>query len=33
MPAHIVLEFVDITGTDPHWLLTGEGDRLSARAV
>jgi hypothetical protein len=28
MPAHIMLKFLDITGTNPHWLLTGEGDRL-----
>ena len=33
MPTHIVLEFLDITGTDPHSLLTGEGNRFSAQAV
>jgi hypothetical protein len=25
MPADIMLEFLDIIGTDPHWLLTGGG--------
>ena len=31
MPAHVMLKFLDITGTNPHWLLTGEGDRLVAQ--
>ncbi len=31
MPAHVILEFLDVTGADPHWLLTGEGDRLPER--
>jgi hypothetical protein len=26
MPAHVVLGFIEITGSDPHWLLTGEGE-------
>jgi hypothetical protein len=30
MPAHLMLEFLVLTGVDPNWLLTGEGDRLSA---
>ena len=33
MPASVILEFLDLTGADPHWLLTGEGDRLTARAI
>ncbi len=32
MPADIMLEFLNITGTDPHWLLTGEGERSSAHS-
>jgi hypothetical protein len=31
MPANVMLEFLEITGAYPHWLLTGEGERLSAR--
>jgi hypothetical protein len=27
MPAHILLRFLELTGVDPHWLLTGEGER------
>jgi hypothetical protein len=27
MPAHVLLRFIAVTGVDPHWLLTGEGDR------
>ncbi len=26
MPGGMMLRFLDITGTSPHWLLTGEGD-------
>jgi DNA-binding transcriptional regulator YiaG len=33
MPADILLEFLEVTGADPHWLLTGEGDSLSTRSV
>jgi hypothetical protein len=33
MPAHIMLEFLDITGTNPRWLLTGEGERLVAQTA
>jgi len=31
MPATIVLEFIELTGTCPRWLLTGEGDRHPER--
>ncbi len=31
MPADVVLRFLDLTGADPHWLVTGEGERLSIR--
>jgi hypothetical protein len=29
MPANVVLEFLELTGADAHWLLTGEGERLT----
>jgi len=32
MPADVFLEFLEITRADPHWLLTGEGDPISARS-
>ena len=32
MPAEIMLKFLDLTETDPHWMLTGEGERCSARS-
>lgn len=25
IPARTILQFIEITGADPHWLLTGEG--------
>ncbi len=33
VPAEVLLEFLEITGTDPHWLLTGNGERLSAGSL
>ena len=27
IPAWIILQFIEITGVEPHWLLTGEGER------
>jgi hypothetical protein len=33
MPADIMLKFLDITGTNPHWLLTGEGERIVAQTA
>jgi hypothetical protein len=27
IPACIILQFIELTGVEPHWLLTGEGDR------
>ncbi len=32
MPAVLMLKFIEVTGTNPHWLHTGEGDWCSARA-
>jgi transcriptional regulator with XRE-family HTH domain len=31
MPAVVMLKFLAVTGTDPHWMLTGDGDRLTIR--
>jgi hypothetical protein len=28
IPAHVILQFIEITRVDPHWLLTGEGERF-----
>jgi hypothetical protein len=28
MPATVILGFIEITGVDPRWLLTGEGDAM-----
>jgi hypothetical protein len=25
IPAWVILQFIEVTGADPHWLLTGEG--------
>jgi hypothetical protein len=27
IPAWILLKFIEITGVEPHWLLTGKGER------
>lgn len=27
IPAPVILRFIEITGADPYWLLTGEGDK------
>jgi hypothetical protein len=27
IPAWIILQFIEITGVEAHWLLTGEGER------
>jgi hypothetical protein len=27
MPAWTLLQFIDLTGAEPRWLLTGEGER------
>jgi hypothetical protein len=32
MPADVLLRFLEVTGTDPHWLLTGEGERTAVKA-
>ncbi len=27
IPAQVILLFIERTGADPHWLLTGEGEK------
>ena len=27
IPAHVILQFIEVTRVDPHWLLTGDGRR------
>jgi len=27
IPAQVILGFIELTAADPHWLLTGEGER------
>ena len=27
IPGWVVLQFLELTGVEPHWLLTGEGER------
>jgi hypothetical protein len=29
MPAQVLLRFIAETGADPHWLLTGQGERYT----
>ena len=31
IPAQVILAFIEVTGTDPHWLLTGQGERYTSR--
>ncbi len=28
IPAPFILRFIELTGVDPHWLLTGEGSQF-----
>jgi hypothetical protein len=30
MPGYIVLALIEHTGVNPHWLLTGKGERYTA---
>jgi hypothetical protein len=32
VPGWALLEFIEICGVDPHWLLTGEGERYRVRS-
>jgi hypothetical protein len=29
MPATVILRFIDVTGANPSWLLTGQGNRYA----
>ncbi len=31
VPAQSILSFIKLTGVDPHWLLTGDGDQFRDR--
>jgi hypothetical protein len=31
IPAPVILGFIELTGADPHWLLTGQGERYTTR--
>jgi hypothetical protein len=31
IPGPVILLFIELTDTDPHWLLTGEGQAYRAR--
>ena len=33
MPAEMLLEFMALTGADPNWLLTGDGERMSSEVL
>jgi hypothetical protein len=30
IPAQVILGFIEVTGADPHWLLTGRGERYAS---
>jgi hypothetical protein len=32
IPGLVLLRFIELTGAEPHWLLTGEGQRDGARS-
>jgi hypothetical protein len=31
LPAPVLLALVELSGVDPHWLLSGEGERYTAK--
>jgi hypothetical protein len=33
MPAEVLLEFMMLTGADPDWLLTGDGERIRSEIL
>jgi hypothetical protein len=33
IPAWTLLHFMEVTGVDPHWLFSGEGERYRVSAV
>ena len=32
LPAWVILKFIVLTRVEPHWLMTGEGERYRARS-
>ena len=32
IPAHTILRFIEVTEADPHWLLSGKGEKYRRRA-
>jgi hypothetical protein len=32
IPAHTILRFIEVTGANPGWLYSGEGDRYSSHS-
>ncbi len=32
IPAIVILRFIEVTGADPHWLLTGRGPKYTDRS-
>jgi hypothetical protein len=32
IPTTIILQFIELTGVEPHWLLTGKGARYRVRS-
>jgi hypothetical protein len=33
MPGEVILHFIELTGVEPHWLLTGEGAKYRRRTA
>ncbi len=33
IPGWILLQFIELTGVEPHWLLTGKGERYRAAST
>jgi hypothetical protein len=33
IPGWILLQFIELTGAEPHWLLTGKGNRYRVPSV
>jgi hypothetical protein len=33
IPGHIILAFIEVTGANPSWLLSGEGERYTRVAA
>jgi hypothetical protein len=33
IPAHVILAFIEITKANPHWLLSGDGEKYAPSVV